>query len=257
MAASLRRFRCCHRDAGMDTAGPRSRSRRGQGRGCRRPAAPRPECCSRRKSPPVRTTARTPRRSRVPTVPPAQLSSVKPPSAIDRTLLEHESRRRGSVDRLATCRKCAAAQRSPSEARPSEPTLAALCRQDYVSEVPNNPRMRTTTVRLPADLFRGLEAEADRRAAAVAARGSRCCACDREAGELPTTEGAAGWVFDHIDPATKPSELNRLWGRDPEHIAAEIAKCVLLCSSCHRAQHPSWKVLLAAAQQRANQRHAA
>lgn len=54
----------------------------------------------------------------------------------------------------------------------------------------------------------------------------RCCAQCGAADELE---------FYHVDPATKLS--HRIWGWSLARIEAELAKCVVLCDSCHNALH--------------------
>ena len=39
--------------------------------------------------------------------------------------------------------------------------------------------------------------------------------------------------FDHIDPSTKEYHPTNLWTRREETVVAELAKCQLLCNSCH------------------------
>lgn len=43
----------------------------------------------------------------------------------------------------------------------------------------------------------------------------------------------------HLDPSKKDMEVSNLAqrGRSKETILAEIAKCVCLCSNCHRIEH--------------------
>ena len=40
--------------------------------------------------------------------------------------------------------------------------------------------------------------------------------------------------FDHIDPSTKLS--HRIWSWSADRIVAELAKCQVLCHSCHLAK---------------------
>jgi ferric-dicitrate binding protein FerR (iron transport regulator) len=40
--------------------------------------------------------------------------------------------------------------------------------------------------------------------------------------------------FDHRDPSTKVTNLNRMWAFKRERILAEIAKCDVVCANCHR-----------------------
>ena len=46
---------------------------------------------------------------------------------------------------------------------------------------------------------------------------------------------AAELEFHHVDPETKIT--HRLWSYSKERIAAELAKCVVLCDGCHNALH--------------------
>lgn len=62
---------------------------------------------------------------------------------------------------------------------------------------------------------------AERRAAWIAANGP-CAAC----GSDDRLE------VDHIDPAQKVT--HRVWSWAPERLAAELAKCQVLCRECHR-----------------------
>lgn len=41
--------------------------------------------------------------------------------------------------------------------------------------------------------------------------------------------------LDHVDPATKDD--HRIWSWAPERAAAELAKCRVLCGTCHRRRH--------------------
>lgn len=45
--------------------------------------------------------------------------------------------------------------------------------------------------------------------------------------------------FHHRDPSTKIDEISKMWRnlRSNEVILAEIAKCDVLCSNCHRKLH--------------------
>lgn len=64
-----------------------------------------------------------------------------------------------------------------------------------------------------------------RRAAAVALLGSRCGMCG-------STDGLE---IDHRDPTTKSFDIAKgLAGFAQNRIDAELAKCWLLCASCHR-----------------------
>lgn len=41
---------------------------------------------------------------------------------------------------------------------------------------------------------------------------------------------------DHIDPATKSVDPANIWSRSAEFREAELAKCQVLCRSCHEAK---------------------
>lgn len=45
--------------------------------------------------------------------------------------------------------------------------------------------------------------------------------------------------FHHTDPAQKELGISRMYGWSFEKISKEIAKCVVLCSNCHRKHHAS------------------
>lgn len=66
-----------------------------------------------------------------------------------------------------------------------------------------------------------------RRDAAIEALGGRCVECgSREDLEL-----------DHVDPSTKSFEIGKILSTGSEaKVEAELAKCVLRCSSCHRTK---------------------
>jgi 5-methylcytosine-specific restriction endonuclease McrA len=40
--------------------------------------------------------------------------------------------------------------------------------------------------------------------------------------------------IDHVDPRTKAFEIGRIWSRKQEFREAELAKCVLRCTTHHR-----------------------
>lgn len=43
--------------------------------------------------------------------------------------------------------------------------------------------------------------------------------------------------FHHLDPATKAFSIGTAKGHSREALEAEIAKCEVLCSNCHRIEH--------------------
>jgi len=59
--------------------------------------------------------------------------------------------------------------------------------------------------------------------------GKQCARC----GEDDTTK----LVFHHRDPATKLFDIGRFSGRTETGILEEIAKCDILCNSCHVSLH--------------------
>jgi 5-methylcytosine-specific restriction endonuclease McrA len=64
------------------------------------------------------------------------------------------------------------------------------------------------------------------RAAGVAALGGKCAKCG-------TTDALE---VDHVNPATKTRQTYTLWFLSPDNpdFIAELAKCQLLCTDCHR-----------------------
>lgn len=63
----------------------------------------------------------------------------------------------------------------------------------------------------------------DRRARAIAAPGGRCVRCNAE----------HDLELDHIDPSTKLFTISQAWSVSAQRFEAEVAKCQLLCSTCH------------------------
>jgi hypothetical protein len=44
--------------------------------------------------------------------------------------------------------------------------------------------------------------------------------------------------FHHVDPTTKDGGVGRMmWEQTPERVKAEMDKCIVLCSNCHRKHH--------------------
>ncbi len=56
--------------------------------------------------------------------------------------------------------------------------------------------------------------------------------CDRCGGRFPPIV----MDFHHRDPATKEFDVSRA-GRSYAKLAAEVAKCDVLCANCHRMEH--------------------
>lgn len=65
-----------------------------------------------------------------------------------------------------------------------------------------------------------------RRAKAVEALGGSCVKCG----------GDDRLEFDHIDPTLKSYSVSRLWSRSWTAIWSEVAKCQLLCFTCHKSK---------------------
>jgi len=49
----------------------------------------------------------------------------------------------------------------------------------------------------------------------------------------------------HSDPTAKLRDVSQMYGYSREKIDAEIAKCVVLCKSCHRKRHVEMRALAA------------
>ena len=43
--------------------------------------------------------------------------------------------------------------------------------------------------------------------------------------------------FHHVDPLEKDELISEMMGFSREHIIEELAKCICLCSNCHRILH--------------------
>lgn len=50
----------------------------------------------------------------------------------------------------------------------------------------------------------------------------------------------AALEFHHLDPTQKEFQINKRWSMSDKRILAEIEKCVLLCSNCHKEEH--WRL---------------
>jgi len=70
----------------------------------------------------------------------------------------------------------------------------------------------------------------DRKEKAVEYMGGKCQDCGY-------SKCIAALEFHHLDPSTKEANWNkiRLW--EWSRVEAELDKCVLLCSNCHRERH--------------------
>ena len=70
-----------------------------------------------------------------------------------------------------------------------------------------------------------------RKLAAIAKMGGCCADCKQ-------TFPPAVYDFHHLDPDEKEYNPSKLFSqKDQDRIDAELAKCVLLCSNCHRLRH--------------------
>lgn len=65
---------------------------------------------------------------------------------------------------------------------------------------------------------------------AVSYKGGKCSRCE---GVFPPFV----YDFHHVDPKTKEYSLNWLLDKRWSTIAAELDKCILLCTNCHRIEH--------------------
>jgi len=52
-----------------------------------------------------------------------------------------------------------------------------------------------------------------------------------------TSKNAIVFDFHHLDPTTKSFKLASKTNTTPEKFMAEVNKCILLCSNCHRLLH--------------------
>jgi len=48
-------------------------------------------------------------------------------------------------------------------------------------------------------------------------------------------------VFHHVDPESKSFEIGKSVGQDLATLKAELAKCIILCRSCHNKLHNALK----------------
>ena len=60
---------------------------------------------------------------------------------------------------------------------------------------------------------------------------------DRGCGRCPYNGCAAALDFHHIDPDSKSFAISNRLNYSLKRVIAEIAKCCLLCSNCHREYH--------------------
>ena len=65
---------------------------------------------------------------------------------------------------------------------------------------------------------------------AIAHMGGKCADCNRS---YPRSV----YDFHHLDPTKKDMQWNQLRKRSWNCVLKELAKCVMLCSNCHRIRH--------------------
>ena len=96
----------------------------------------------------------------------------------------------------------------------------------------NRESIRTKKVEYTAkNRDRVKSAREARKLAAIEKMGGCCADCKQ-------TYPPAVYDFHHLEPTAKEHEPKRLFGqKDQDRIDAELAKCVLLCSNCHRLRH--------------------
>lgn len=72
----------------------------------------------------------------------------------------------------------------------------------------------------------------ENKARAVQYKGGKCAMCGLE------TEHLAVYDFHHTDPAEKEANIAELvFSASWVNIKAELDKCIMLCSNCHRIVH--------------------
>lgn len=80
--------------------------------------------------------------------------------------------------------------------------------------------------------FDAAQKRLDLKERAVAFLGGKCTLC-------PYDKCPAAFDFHHLDAAEKDFEISAKTVWD-EALEAELRKCVLLCSNCHREVHAGW-----------------
>lgn len=65
---------------------------------------------------------------------------------------------------------------------------------------------------------------------AVEYKGGKCNHCDG-------VFHHSAFDFHHVDPETKESDLGLMMNLNIDKLKAELDKCILLCSNCHRVHH--------------------
>lgn len=128
----------------------------------------------------------------------------------------------------ATCRDCGEAKPLSefySCMRPSGPSHKSYCKPCW--------KVRNAKHRGPG----GKQHEWTRKSALK--RRARMRDMIRAAKSMPCTDCGIAYPhyvmdFDHVDPKTKRAAISRLPHASKETIDAEIAKCDLVCSNCHR-----------------------
>lgn len=70
----------------------------------------------------------------------------------------------------------------------------------------------------------------ERKIRAIAYKGGKCADCSNAV-------HPAAFDFHHIDPSQKDTDPGLMMGCTDEKLFAELDKCLLLCSNCHRIRH--------------------
>lgn len=60
---------------------------------------------------------------------------------------------------------------------------------------------------------------------------------DEFGGKCMVCGSAEDLHFHHVDPTNKESTVAKMWSLSEARFRAELAKCVLICSTCHKAEH--------------------
>lgn len=127
-------------------------------------------------------------------------------------------------------------RRRRAAAAPPQPRVCSVdgCERPHVAKGYCDYHYQSSPPRIAAHRKYQRERSAARRAAWVDANGP-CVQCG-------STENLE---VDHIDPAEKEAAVGALWARSAEVRAAELAKCQVLCRSCHREKTRAYNLALA------------
>jgi hypothetical protein len=103
---------------------------------------------------------------------------------------------------------------------------------DDLRRAARNARDRTRRAHDRERLTRQERARRDaRKRAMIASRGGACARCKRTVEEIGHV---AAFDFHHVDPRSKRCNINRMYYLREELRAQELAKCIVLCATCHR-----------------------